>query len=80
MGTPAKEEEGPDVSGKGMVWQHGWEPRAAVAQARPAGRFSYLSQDSKTRESGHAHAPPIDFETCSRFTQIRLLGDKLGQS
>lgn len=27
MGTPAKEEEGPDVSGKGMVWQHGWEPR-----------------------------------------------------
>jgi hypothetical protein len=35
MGMPAKEEEGPDVSGKGMVRQRGWKPRAAGAQARP---------------------------------------------
>lgn len=35
MGMHAKEEEGPNVSGKGMVRQHGWEPKAAVAQTRP---------------------------------------------
>lgn len=35
MGMPTKEEEGPDVSGKDMVRQHGWEPRAAVVQASP---------------------------------------------
>lgn len=35
MGMLAKEVEGPDVPGKGMVQRHGWEPRTAVAQARP---------------------------------------------
>lgn len=31
----AKEVEGPSVPGKGMVQRHGWEPRGAVASARP---------------------------------------------
>lgn len=38
MDLSAKEAEGPSVPGKGLVQRHDWEPREAVAKARPGWR------------------------------------------